>query len=346
MINKFTLGNTFCIAGVITFLMLMTSCMNEGTHKPDIADVRIEQPFLRFDKELFSSSGSMSVAEIQNFRDRFGLFFDLFCSRVLRIPGSNDTLIADYLSQFKNDPDVQMLYHLSDSVFGDAGEVIEQLNSSFRYYHYYFPEKTIPRIITYISAFNYQVITADSILGISLDMYLGGDKEEMYGSVGFPKYMFSRFSKPYVPVDCMKGWFQSEYDADSVKNELLSQMIYHGKMMYFLDCVLPDYHDTLKIGYSKAQLDWCVKNESNIWAHLIEQKLLFSANKQEYFKYINDGPTTNGLPKESPAKIGVWIGWKIVKSCMNKNPEKKLPELLLENDAQKILNESGYKPER
>jgi uncharacterized protein YjaZ len=100
------------------------------------------------------------------------------------------------------------------------------------------------------------------------------------------------------------------------------------------------------MGYTKEQLEWCIKNESNIWAFFIEQKLLYSTVVQQYIKYISDGPTTNGLPKESPAKIGAWIGWQIVKAYMNNNPAITLEQLLKEKDAQKILNNSNYKPKK
>jgi hypothetical protein len=144
----------------------------------------------------------------------------------------------------------------------------------------------------------------------------------------------------------MKGWFQSEYDPDSVNTDLLSQMVYYGKMLYFLDCTMPGVADTLKIGYTGAQYDWCTRNESNLWAHLIGQKLLFNTNQQVYFKYINDGPTTSGLPGESPARLGQWVGWQIVRAWARKNPDIPVSGLMAERDAQQVLNQSGYKPAR
>ena len=51
--------------------------------------------------------------------------------------------------------------------------------------------------------------------------------------------MFKKFDKKYLLNDCIKGWFQSEYDAGVVKKELLAQLIYQGKLLYFTDAMAP-----------------------------------------------------------------------------------------------------------
>jgi len=52
---------------------------------------------------------------------------------------------------------------------------------------------------------------------------------------------------------------------------------------------------------------------------MIENKLLYSSYNQAMSKFITDGPFTTDFSKESPAKIGSWIGWQIVRSYMNHN---------------------------
>jgi hypothetical protein len=155
--------------------------------------------------------------------------------------------------------------------------------------------------------------------------------------------MYKKYSKAYLVNDCIKGWFQSEYDVDLVKKELLGQMIYYGKLLYFTDLMAPDANDSIKIGYTSEQVKWCVQNQSQMWAYYLEQKLLYNTNEIEYMKYISDGNTTQGFPKGAPAKTAQWIGWQIVKAYMQRN-NVSLLQLLNEKDAQKILDESGYKP--
>ena len=101
----------------------------------------------------------------------------------------------------------------------------------------------------------------------------------------------------------------------------------------------------LKIGYTALQLDWCEKNEAQMWSQLIEQKMLYSNKRMDIIRYTNDGPTTSGFPLESPGRAGIWIGWQIVREYMDKFPETTLPELMKNSDYQQILNDSKYFPE-
>ena len=108
--------------------------------------------------------------------------------------------------------------------------------------------------------------------------------------------------------------------------------------------IFPDVADSIKTGYSSDQLKWCRINEKNTWSFFIDQKLLFTNDQNEVAKYINDGPATNGFPKEAPGAIGQWMGWKIVEAYMKNNTSVTLEQLMNANDNKKILNDSKYKP--
>ncbi len=62
--------------------------------------------------------------------------------------------------------------------------------------------------------------------------------------------------------------------------------------------------------------------------------------------YLTDGPFTAGLgdKNESAPKLGVWIGWQMVRKYMLENPDVTLQQLMADTDAQKILVKSKYKP--
>jgi len=110
--------------------------------------------------------------------------------------------------------------------------------------------------------------------------------------------------------------------------------------------ILPNVADTTKIGYSTAQLKWCKEFQSKIWAYFLEENLLYESDFPKIQKYLTEAPFTPGLGEknESAPKLAVWTGWQIVREYMDKHPEVTLPELMADNDAQKILNESKYRP--
>ena len=113
-----------------------------------------------------------------------------------------------------------------------------------------------------------------------------------------------------------------------------------------LDAMMPKLADTLKTGYSASQFKWCFENEKNTWSFFVEKKVLFSNSLEQYIKYISEGPTTNGFPKESPGNIAAFIGWQIIKSYMKENSSMTLPQLMNEKDAALILKNSKYKPKK
>jgi hypothetical protein len=57
---------------------------------------------------------------------------------------------------------------------------------------------------------------------------------------------------------------------------------------------------------------------------------------------MNDGPFTNGFPRESPGHIGEWIGHRMVQAYLNEHPEVSFAELLAMDDPKVILQ--SYKP--
>ena len=98
----------------------------------------------------------------------------------------------------------------------------------------------------------------------------------------------------HPPVICprvVEGIAREDMFPENDSNKtLLSKMIYNGKIMYFMDQVLPDAPDTLKIGYTDAQLKWCQQFESKIWAWFIDQDLLYESDYQKIQKYLSVAP--------------------------------------------------------
>jgi len=94
------------------------------------------------------------------------------------------------------------------------------------------------------------------------------------------------------------------------------------------------------------QLDWAKKNESAIWGYLLDENLLYETDYPKIQKFINVGPFTQGIGEnnESAPRLGIYIGWQIIKKYMEKNPNVTLQQLMSNTDAQQILTDSKYHP--
>ena len=225
----------------------------------------------------------------------------------------------------------------------DTIQLRKNLEFAFRHYKYYFPEKEIPIVYTCISGLNQSVVTAEKLIGISLDKYLGVNSR-FYKQLGLPVYKRRNMHPEKIVPDAMYAWAVTEWPKSDNANNLLSQMIHEGKMLYFMDAMLPEISDTLKIGFTKKQLDYCRKNEASMWTFMAEQKLLFSTDRMSIKRFIDDGPYTTPFTDQSPARTGAWLGWQIVRSYMNQNKDVELVDLMNNTDFQVILNQSGYRP--
>ena len=221
------------------------------------------------------------------------------------------------------------------------------MTGAFRNLKYYFPPDTLPTVYSNISGLYYEapIEYFGNDMIISLDLFLGRDFEP-YRAIGLPQYTVRRMAPEYIVPESMKQVGMSHLPADLAPRTLLDHMILHGKVLFFLDAVLPSYNDTLKTGYTLAQEAWCKDNEASFWSLLLEDELLFSTDPFVVNKFILDGPFTSGLPKESPAMLGRWTGWQIVRKYMATHPDTGLGGLFAIEDSQRILSESRYKPSR
>ncbi len=327
---------------LVSLLIFSCTCNPEKKIKEIPQEVESSIPLLRFEKDALEIvAGNDSFQRLEN---QYGTFLKLFCQRILNVRNAPDSVCSRELQRFVTDADISHLKEKTDSVFFDFSPYYQQLKDAIQRLKGQAPSWHIPSsIITFISAFNYRVITTDSVLAVSLDLFLGSKEEEMYSSVGFPRYLSRKFSPDYLVADAMRGWIQSEIPDDSAGNDLISRMIFYGKQQYLLKQILPDVPDSILFGYTGEQMKWCQKEEANIWAYFIEKNLLFNTQMQQYSRFITDGPTTQGMPKESPGNVGLFMGYRLVKAYaeINKTNFETMFQL---KDAHELMRKSGYRP--
>ena len=331
----------------IIFILLISTFWgcNRNPLKVDISGIKNNIEFVRFDNELFSIETKDTLIEITKLSNAHPNFFDLFTYRIIRIGGIGEEQFPDLLMQFVADTMIINVKNLVDEEFSDFAKTEKQIIKAFKYYQFHFPEKKLPTIFVYVSGFNQSIVTAENIIGISLDKYLGRDCKYYKKLSTTPGYKILNMHKEKLVSDVAYAWGISEFETTNKATNLMGNIIHYGKLMYFIDALLPTVHDSLKIGYTTKQIDFCAKNEAKMWNYLVEMKLLFSSKRMDIIRYINDGPSTSSFPRQSPARTGIWLGWQIVRQYMKKHPETTLKELMLNTDYQQILNNSEYFPE-
>ena len=325
----------------ISLILLLASC-TQNPLKVNVSNVSVDLKIRHLDSYLLKQNQDQMKAAIPVMKRWYGDFFDIFTYRMIAIGGAEQPNFPELLYSFVSDTLIRKL-ELNVAQKVDTIQLRKELETAFRHYKYYFPTKEIPAVYTCISGFNQSVVISEKLIGVSLDKYLGSDSP-FYEQLGLPAYKRKNMHPAKMVPDMMQAWADAEWPKSDKDNSLLSQMIQQGKVLYFMDAMLPDLNDTLKIGFSEKQLEFGRKNEAKMWTYLAEHKLLFTTDRMNIKRFIDDGPYTAVFSEESPARSGAWIGWQIVRSYMKQNKGVKLADLMNNSDDQSILNQSGYRP--
>ncbi len=330
----------------IVMLIGMFSC-NNSTQKPDVSNVKIEFSINRFEKDFFACKTSEDLIRCRQ-KDTF--LFDIYVNNIIGdISGGKATPFnekASYLLKYILHPEIKDLYNECEKKFANFEQYTADFKSALSFYKYYFPDRTTPQIATMVAPFRAFHPCTEKILGVSLDMYLGSDFGPYYSpDLEFPQYQISKMKSDFMVPNAMKAWLLSEFEEPKTGSQFIDFMLYNGKVLYALDKILPETHDSLIIGYMAGQLEFCQHQEYQIWDNIISNKLLYSTDLYAFRGYLGDGPFSSGpgVPKESPPKIAEYLGWQIVKAYMEKKPTTNM-ETLFKISSQSLLDESKYKP--
>ena len=235
------------------------------------------------------------------------------------------------------------IFDKSSLVFNDFVDEKKKLLTLFLNIEENIPTFSRPKVITLNSQSEYEnrVIYSDSLLLISLDSFLG---DTFYPDL--PKYISTNMTKQHLIIDVLTKILE-KFVRKPIDRTLLSEMIYHGKIIYLNKFFNADEKDFIQFRSTKEKLVWANENERNIWSFFIENDFLFSTKNDLKSRFISFAPFSKfnlDIDKQSPGSIGKWLGYKIVNSYMkNNNLDVKS---LLNEDYYEIFIKSKYKPKK
>jgi hypothetical protein len=331
------------LRGVYLFFLvslLVTSCkLNNNKLAERGEDQKIS--VVRYDKLLneyvkFNSFSALQKMNTENMQATKILIED-----VLTIGNVDDDNITQKLKVFYSDT---TLLHLMTDVevkFADLNKVERKLTKGFNRLKKEFPDIKIPEIYSQISALNESIVVGDSLLGISLDKYMGEDYP-LYKRYYYD-YQCRSMSPERIVPDCFLFYLLSEYPLPTDgRRTLLDVMLHYGKISYIVQQIL-DYHCSEGIiGYSIAEKTWCKKNEEKIWKFMQTSGHLNATDPMLARIYTRPAPFTPFFGEDSPSLLGIWMGTQIVTSYMKRNKSVTLHDLLLMTDYHRMLAETEY----
>ena len=102
------------------------------------------------------------------------------------------------------------------------------------------------------------------------------------------------------------------------------------------------------MGFTDTQIQWVIDNEMYMWQYFVQKQLLYNTDPSLTQRFIKPAPFSKfylEIDNESPGRVGVWLGWQIIKSYMERYPDTEISGLL-NLPAQTLFSKSNYKPRR
>lgn len=296
----------------------------------------------RLEKALFNDDPFFINNRLEEINSTCKNCLEIFSNDIIKIGKPSDSLYTELLQSFVSNYYNYQLYKRVVKIYDNIQWLENELGKAFCKVVIHFPEATPLKIYTFISGFNQKVLIKDSTIGIGLEYYLGKN-ERLYDEYGFYNYLKVNMHRKKIVPDVVYNYGKYLFPYNDSINNLVTNMIYEGMLIYFVKSILPSYHDTIVFGFTLPQLNFCLKNEKNMWTYLIENKLLFNNNPTTISRFIKEGPYTQDFGRNSPARAVIWIGYKIVSSYAKKN-NTDLSKLMKNRNYMRILNDSKYKP--
>ncbi len=313
---------------IFLFLVSFVACSEKKSNKIDVSNIDVETNIIRFDQKFYSTTPE----KLADLKAKFPYLF----------PQSNPDSV--WVNKMKNKDELE-LFAETKKVYKDFTEETDQLAELFKHIKYYYPKFKQPKVITLLSNVDYdsKVVLADSLLFISLDVFLGMDSP-IYQT--HPNYIKQNNNKEHLIV-AVAEQFAKQIIPPSNDRNFVSQMVQEGKKLALIQAFLPNVAPQVIIGYTVDQYEWAEKSEAEIWKYFIQKEYLYNSDHQLTKRFIDDAPFSKfflEVDKDSPGRIGTWFGWRIVDSYLNHN-ETGIKEIMV-TDNEEIFKMSKYKPKK
>ncbi|HQK37623.1 MAG TPA: hypothetical protein PLC81_08300, partial [Bacteroidales bacterium] len=173
---------------VMLGILLMVSCKPKR-HETFLPQGKVKLTILRLDQDLFNLAPDPDSirAALPALRGKYGEFLEAYSQYVLQIGKTSDPLYPELLITFLTDRSVFELKQAADSVFAAFAPVQRRLEDAWNRFAGLFPDKKPPVLVTVISGLNQSFMATDTMLGISLDKFLGMESS-LYRAAMLPLY--------------------------------------------------------------------------------------------------------------------------------------------------------------
>jgi len=180
------------ILGITLILLAFVACKNDQQLNPEIEAMSVSLSIDRFDR-LFANTTPATLPDVKN---TYPYLFSKQYSDEFWEAKLSDTLQKELEREVAN-------------AFKDSNQLEEDLTLLYKHIQYYFPETSVPKVITIITEVREKVVLADTLLLIGLDNYLGKDH---YFYQDIQRYKAKNFRKEQIDVDVASAFAKAHLE--------------------------------------------------------------------------------------------------------------------------------------
>lgn len=328
ILKQKTVSFAFAYCVLLATGMFFVSCQNRSNLESVISDKSVTIKVNRFDLAYKHAS----VLNLDSLMLAYPFFFP---------EQTPDSVWRAKLA----DPLQKELLEAVSTTFSDFDLIQDSISHLYGHLSHYFPAQSIPELYTLTNevVHQYRVITTDSMWLVALDNYLG-PSHEFYKS--FPSYIRSEKDSKYMLLD-LAASLAKNFTPRPKQPYFISKIVYEGKKLLLQELFWPHANEAQQLHYTTTQYEWASENEDQIWRYFMDNELLYSTQTDLEYRFLYPAPFTKfnlSLDKESPPRLGQFIGLQIVKAHYEKYGEDL--QKVLRTDAVTILKEAAYKPKK
>jgi len=341
---------------IILSMICFFACKEEKVIKqiPGLSDIPLDYTIYRFEDVLYGLDTTdllTSIGEVERIHPAFS---QIFFTQVLPTQDADSQFgFYDEIKKIIKYEPLKEIYDTVQRVFPDDTFFKKDLDDAFRRYKHYFPGENEPNIYTFVSNFRFQSFifqenNRDGVaLGLDLFLAPGFDYRKIDPTNPvFSDYTIPSYTKEQVPKRVIEQLLEDKMGQLNPGNKLIDHMLFFGKKIYLLSEILPRMDLSVINEYNTDQMAWCQNNEMETWAFLLEHELLYKSDNSTIAWYARPAPTSRNMPADSPGRAANFIGYKIVKTYMERFPETSFTDLINLRDGTEFLKNSKYKPPR
>ena len=222
---------------LIIVLMLFSSCDFKLKPNDMLGGPTDNLEIQRYDRlqSQYLTTGDFSA--LQQMETDYPMETRALLENVLRLGVVDDPNINKKFLSYFQDSTLQVLISDVESEYADMNDLNKELQHSFERLQKEIPELIIPRVYAQIGALDESIVVGDSMIGISLDKYMG----EGY-SLYKKHYSLSQrqsMNRSNIVPDCLVFYLLSQYPLASYDSKSQAEHDFHmGKMMWVVNRIM------------------------------------------------------------------------------------------------------------